>query len=169
MRKQTIPHRIRILTKCTFRVHNTFGKVFAISAKGDNFSDILFALLHDYRLLKSLLCKWRICLLIEQIPFRRGQNSLTWKWVMFSALQTKAYAVAKSVDPDETAHNEPSHQDLHCLPFCFVFWLTFKYVKMDMSKFIEEKVHFINSWWKELILRPIRQVRLAKTSLTYTS
>ena len=24
---------------------------------------------------------------------------------------------ANSVDPDETAHNEPSHQDLHCLPF----------------------------------------------------
>ena len=22
-----------------------------------------------------------------------------------------------SVDPDEMAHNEPSHQDLHCLPF----------------------------------------------------
>ena len=23
--------------------------------------------------------------------------------------------MANSVDPDETAHNEPSHQDLHCL------------------------------------------------------
>ena len=28
---------------------------------------------------------------------------------------------ANNVDPDETAHNEPSHQDLHCLPFCFDF------------------------------------------------
>ena len=23
-----------------------------------------------------------------------------------------------SLDPDEIARNEPSHQDLHCLPFC---------------------------------------------------
>ena len=23
--------------------------------------------------------------------------------------------MANSIDPDETAHNEPSHQDLHCL------------------------------------------------------
>ena len=23
--------------------------------------------------------------------------------------------LANSLDPDETAHNEPSHQDLHCL------------------------------------------------------
>ena len=26
-----------------------------------------------------------------------------------------------SVDPDETAHNEPSYQDLHCLPFYLMF------------------------------------------------
>ena len=36
-----------------------------------------------------------------------------------SAWQTKTDSFAKSVDPDETAHNEPSHQDLCCLPFCF--------------------------------------------------
>ena len=28
---------------------------------------------------------------------------------------------ANSVDPDETAHNEHSHQDPHCLPFCYQF------------------------------------------------
>ena len=28
---------------------------------------------------------------------------------------------ANSVDPDETAHNEPSHQDIRCLPFCIGF------------------------------------------------
>ena len=28
--------------------------------------------------------------------------------------------MANSVDPDEMAHNEPSHQDLHCLhKICF--------------------------------------------------
>ena len=25
---------------------------------------------------------------------------------------------ANSVDPDEVAHNEPPHPDLHCLLFC---------------------------------------------------
>ena len=30
-----------------------------------------------------------------------------------SALQTKPDTCANSVDPDETARNEPSHQDLH--------------------------------------------------------
>ena len=30
--------------------------------------------------------------------------------------QNKSFA--NSVDPDETAHDEPSHQDLLCLPFC---------------------------------------------------
>ena len=36
-----------------------------------------------------------------------------------SALQTKTDTCANSVDPDEMAPKEPSHQDLHCLPFCF--------------------------------------------------
>ena len=26
---------------------------------------------------------------------------------------------ANSVDPDETAHNEMSHLDFQCLPYCF--------------------------------------------------
>ena len=34
------------------------------------------------------------------------------------ALQTKICTTANSVDPDEMAHYEPSHLDLHCLPFC---------------------------------------------------
>ena len=29
--------------------------------------------------------------------------------------------MANSVDPDETAHYEPSHLDLHCLT-CYWFW-----------------------------------------------
>ncbi len=33
-----------------------------------------------------------------------------------SALQTCIHVFANSVDPDELAHNEPSHQYLHCLP-----------------------------------------------------
>ena len=46
--------------------------------------------------------------------------------VQFSviALQSgrpKPITYANSVDPDETARYEPSHQDLHYLPFCFRF------------------------------------------------
>ena len=33
-------------------------------------------------------------------------------------LQTKTDNFANSVAPDETARNEPSHLELHCLPFC---------------------------------------------------
>ena len=28
----------------------------------------------------------------------------------------KIAGLADSIDPDEVAHNEPAHQDLHCLP-----------------------------------------------------
>ena len=31
----------------------------------------------------------------------------------------KIVELANSVDPDEAAHNEPSHQDLQCLPSSF--------------------------------------------------
>ena len=43
---------------------------------------------------------------------------ITFAVLTLSALQTKIDSFANSVDPDETAHNEPSHLDLHCLPFC---------------------------------------------------
>ena len=34
----------------------------------------------------------------------------------FTASGTKTAEFANSVDPNEAAHNEPPHQDLHCLP-----------------------------------------------------
>ena len=37
-----------------------------------------------------------------------------------SACQTKTDTCANSIDPDETARNEPSHQDLHCLPLFLI-------------------------------------------------
>ena len=40
-----------------------------------------------------------------------------------SSPQTKTDNFANSVDPDEMASNKPSHLDLHCLPFCFGFWI----------------------------------------------
>ena len=40
--------------------------------------------------------------------------------VALSAWHNKTDTCANSVDPDETTRrNEPSHQDLQCLPFCF--------------------------------------------------
>ena len=46
---------------------------------------------------------------------RFSLNSL----ILFSSLvvQTEKDIYAKSVDPDETARHQPSHLDLHCLPF----------------------------------------------------
>ena len=38
------------------------------------------------------------------------------------ARETKADTYANSVDPDDTDLNEPSHLDLHCLPFYFRFF-----------------------------------------------
>ena len=39
-----------------------------------------------------------------------------------SVLQAKTDTCANSVDPDETARKEPSHQDLHCLPIVFLIF-----------------------------------------------
>ena len=41
---------------------------------------------------------------------------------------------ANRIDPDETAHNELSHQDLHCLLFRFDFHMTSIFAIMDMPK-----------------------------------
>ena len=57
-----------------------------------------------------------------------------------SSLQTKTNTFANSVGPDETSHNEPSHPDLHCLPFSFVYVLTTLSLLMDMSKSKDERV-----------------------------
>ena len=38
-----------------------------------------------------------------------------------TSLQTQTDTFANSVDPNKTARNEPSHPDLHSLPFYFGF------------------------------------------------
>ena len=48
---------------------------------------------------------------------------------------------ANSVDPSETAHHEPSHQDLHCLPFCFDFGLRHLFGTMVLARFKDGRVH----------------------------
>ena len=39
--------------------------------------------------------------------------------LILSVLHTKPDICANSVNPDKTAHKEPSYQDLHCLLFYF--------------------------------------------------
>ena len=40
------------------------------------------------------------------------------KTLTIPTLLTKTDIFANSVDPNEMAHNESSHHDLQCLPFC---------------------------------------------------
>ena len=86
----------------------------------------------------------------------KGKVSLcitNWPWLTLSAQQTKTDTCANSVDPDETARNGPSHQDLHYLPFGF-FDYTLKplFEAVDMSKFKDGRVHYRNSGMKGLTL-----------------
>ena len=41
-------------------------------------------------------------------------------WIL-SSLQTNAGIFLNSADPEETARNEPSHQDLHSFQSCYWF------------------------------------------------
>ena len=44
-------------------------------------------------------------------------------FILYLLFQTgRPDSFVNSVDQDERAHNEPSPQDLHCLPFCFGFF-----------------------------------------------
>ena len=71
--------------------------------------------------------------------------------MILSALQTNTDTFANSVDPDETAHHEPSHQDLHCLPFCSGFTtIQSTSVAMDVSKCTVGRAYFRNSGVKGL-------------------
>ena len=52
-------------------------------------------------------------------------NALPWLkdliefFLTILSLQIKLNNCANSADPDETARDEPSHQDLHCLPYYY--------------------------------------------------
>ena len=64
--------------------------------------------------------------------------------------QAAEQTFAISVDPDETACYEPSRQDLHCLSFCFIFWLISPSEVIDVPKSKDSKVHSENSGMKGL-------------------
>ena len=55
---------------------------------------------------------------------------------------------ANSAAPDETAHNEPSHQELHCLPLCSDFSPRSLLGTMVQTRFKYGRVHFWKSGMK---------------------
>ena len=61
-------------------------------------------------------------------------------FLTLSSLQTNMDTFVNSVDPDETAHNEPSHQDLHCLPFYYLLLTETLFVTMDRNSEIDEPI-----------------------------
>ena len=67
--------------------------------------------------------------------------SVSLNWLTLSVLQTQT-VFANSVNPVETAHYEPSHQDLHSLPFCFNFWLRPPFGTMVLYQIQRWKVPF---------------------------
>ena len=70
--------------------------------------------------------------------------------LILSSLENNTDTVANSADPDETARNEPSHQDLHCLPLCYWCLTEPPFATMDVSKFKDGKVHVRNLGLKGL-------------------
>ena len=50
-------------------------------------------------------------------PTHAGQNAST---INPLRANTNTVEFANSVDPNEVAHNEPPHQDIHCLPSHFL-------------------------------------------------
>ena len=62
-----------------------------------------------------------------------------------SSQHTSTDTFANSAHRDETAHNEPSHQDLHCLPCSYYFLTKTPVCNNDVSKFRDGKVYFRRS------------------------
>ena len=56
----------------------------------------------------------------QQTAFKELFDHCRHSFLALLALQTKT-SFANSVDPDKTAHYEPSHQDLFCVSFRFDF------------------------------------------------
>ena len=55
-----------------------------------------------------------------------------------------------SVDPDEMVHDEPSHQTLRCLPFCYDFLTETLFGTMFLARFKDGRIHIKNSGMKGL-------------------
>ena len=83
-----------------------------------------FLFLHDniYSNIYHTLCR-----------FQPGRRKQLYPWV-------------NSVDPDKMAHNEPFHQDLNSLPFCYCFFTETSICNMDVFKFNKESISKNQGW-----------------------
>ncbi len=60
--------------------------------------------------------------LSDKLPYKHRQISLTQNINPFNTTDLYSNIFKQyRIDPDEPAHNEPSHQDLHCLQVIFTF------------------------------------------------
>ena len=69
----------------------------------------------------------------------------------YNVLQQKSF-LSTEMGRVQGWDDEPSHRDLHCLAFRFDFCLASLFATMNMSKFNNGNVHFINSGWEGLSL-----------------
>ena len=65
-------------------------------------------------------------------------------------MHTFTHSFANTVDPDETARDEPSHKDLHCLPFYYWFLTEPLFATTGVYKFRDGSAHLRNSGMKRL-------------------
>ncbi len=93
------------------------------------------------------MSRWNIlytCTLVEHLAKNRLWSWWT-SWTILSTVPTLQMRMIitlstlhtsikrtfeNSADPDDTARNEPSHQDLHCLLISFQIWKTYPFWRM---------------------------------------
>ena len=73
----------------------------------NNMIDLFLFVMYMYFVLRLTL----------RLPVSKVESSI---FVLNGGISQNQNRMTNSVDPDETAHNEPSHQDLYCLQK--VFW-----------------------------------------------
>ena len=72
----------------------------------------------------------------------------SWECLILSFLHISTDTFANSVGTDEMACNEQSHQDLHCLPFCFLILIETPVCKKWMcpNSEMEESISKTQGW-----------------------
>ena len=73
-----------------------------------------------------------VCCCLKILPSRQSINPFNSVDLYKS---TGTGTDANRVNPDEMAHNEPSHQDPHCLQFYYDFWLWSLFETMVLTRF----------------------------------
>ena len=142
--------RRQLLSAFLILTNLSFGKTFIckverrnIKQRRSRWDGSLSCLIWIYAVCKSLLLlpvAVKELISLDSILIMCTLRYLTVWW-------TKTSTFANSVDPDKMAHNEPSHQDLHCFPFYFDFLLTSLFTTVDTSKFKAGICHFRNLGW----------------------